>query len=54
VVGVPIPDAQNASTQYPIAPLTHSRNGPLAQAFVAYVLSPAGVAVLTAAGFTPA
>jgi molybdate transport system substrate-binding protein len=54
VDGVPIPDAQNASTQYPIAPLTHSRNGPLAQAFVAYVLSPAGVAVLTAAGFTPA
>lgn len=54
VVGVPIPDAQNASTAYPIAPLTHTRNGPLAQAFVAYVLSPAGIAVLTADGFSPA
>jgi molybdate transport system substrate-binding protein len=54
VVGVPIPDAQNASTQYPIAPLTHSRNRLLAQAFVADVLSPAGIAVLTAAGFSPA
>jgi molybdate transport system substrate-binding protein len=54
VVGVPIPDALSASTQYPIAPLTHSRNGALAKAFVAYVLSPAGVAVLTAAGFAAA
>jgi molybdate transport system substrate-binding protein len=54
VVGVPIPDAQNASTQYPIAPLMHSRNRPLAQAFVGYVLSAAGIAVLTADGFAPA
>jgi molybdate transport system substrate-binding protein len=51
---VPIPDAQNASTQYPIAPLTHSSNAALARAFVAYVLSPAGVAALTAAGFAAA
>lgn len=52
VLGVPIPDNLNASTDYPIAPLTHSQNSALAQAFVAYVLSAAGMAVLTAAGFS--
>jgi molybdate transport system substrate-binding protein len=51
VTGVPIPDTLNASTDYPIATLSHAKNLPLAQAFVAYVLSSAGIAVLTAAGF---
>lgn len=51
VVGVKIPDAINASTTYPIAVVTKSQNQPLAQAWVAYVLSAAGQKVLTADGF---
>jgi molybdate transport system substrate-binding protein len=51
VKGVTIPDAVNASTKYPIASLTESKNAALAQAFVDYVLSADGAAVLTAAGF---
>ena len=51
VVGVPIPDGQNASTDYPIATLKHSKNAALAKAFVDYVLSAAGQQVLAAAGF---
>ena len=51
VVGVPIPDAQNATTDYPIATLTHSKNAALAKAFVDYVLSADGQHVLAAAGF---
>jgi molybdate transport system substrate-binding protein len=51
VKGVPIPDSVNASTEYPIAALSKSSNAATAAAFVAYVLSPAGEAVLTAAGF---
>jgi molybdate transport system substrate-binding protein len=52
VVGVPIPTDQNVTTKYPIAPITASTNAAAAQAFVAYVLSPAGQKVLTAAGFS--
>jgi molybdate transport system substrate-binding protein len=51
VVGVAIPDELNASTAYQIAALKHPRNPQLAQSFVGYVLSAAGQAVLTAAGF---
>ncbi len=51
VLGLPIPAAVNASTAYPIAALSKSTNASAAQAFVAFVLSPAGVAVLTADGF---
>jgi molybdate transport system substrate-binding protein len=51
VTGIAIPDAQNATTDYPIAALTHARNAALAAAFVSYVESAAGKAVLTAAGF---
>lgn len=51
VKGIEIPAAQNATTQYPIATLTGSQDADLAKAFVAYVLSPAGRAVLTDAGF---
>ena len=51
VAGVAIPAAQNATTAYPIAVLTATKNAALAQAFVAYVTSSAGLAVLTAAGF---
>jgi molybdate transport system substrate-binding protein len=52
VKGVQIPDDVNASTSYPIATLTASKNPALSKAFVDYVLSPDGEAVLTAAGFT--
>lgn len=51
VKGIIIPAAVNASTEYPITPLRHSRNSAAAQAFAAYVLSPAGQQVLGAAGF---
>jgi molybdate transport system substrate-binding protein len=51
VAGVEIPDDVNASTSYPIAALTGSDNAATAAAFVEYVLSPAGVDVLSAAGF---
>lgn len=51
VKGIEIPSAQNATTEYPIAPLTESKNTALAKAFVSYVLSDQGQQVLTAAGF---
>jgi molybdate transport system substrate-binding protein len=51
VKGVTIPANDNASTLYPIATITSSKQKSEAQAFVAYVLSPAGQQVLTAAGF---
>jgi molybdate transport system substrate-binding protein len=51
VKGVTIPAGDNASTLYPIATISSSKHKSIAQAFVAYVLSPAGQQVLTAAGF---
>ena len=51
VTGIVIPADVNASTSYPIARVTASKNPGLATAFVDYVLSGGGVAVLTAAGF---
>jgi molybdate transport system substrate-binding protein len=51
VKGVKISAADNASTLYPITAVTKSSHQSIAQSFVAYVLSPAGQQVLTAAGF---
>jgi molybdate transport system substrate-binding protein len=51
VKGVTIPANDNASTLYPIATVSTSKEKSIANAFVAYVLSPAGQSVLTAAGF---
>jgi molybdate transport system substrate-binding protein len=51
VKGVQIPADVNASTTYPISVLEGAQNAALAQAFVDYVLSEAGSAVLTRAGF---
>jgi molybdate transport system substrate-binding protein len=51
VKGVVIPASDNASTLYPIATVSSSKNKTEAQDFVAYVLSPAGQKVLAAAGF---
>jgi molybdate transport system substrate-binding protein len=52
VAGVEIPADVNASTTYPIATLTGSENKETAQAFVDYVLSPAGTSALQEAGFS--
>jgi molybdate transport system substrate-binding protein len=51
VKGIEIPADVNASTEYPIAALTKAANSTGAQAFTAYVLSPTGQRVLSAAGF---
>lgn len=51
VKGVEIPSDVNASTTYPIAALTKAANPAAAQAFVDYVLSADGMAVLAAGGF---
>jgi molybdate transport system substrate-binding protein len=51
VKGVVVPASDNASTLYPIAVISKSTHLSIAQAFVAYVLSPAGQQVLSAAGF---
>ncbi|UQX86832.1 molybdate ABC transporter substrate-binding protein [Jatrophihabitans telluris] len=51
VTGVEIPDAQNTISQYPIAPLTESKNATTAKAFVDFVTSAGGQAILHAAGF---
>ena len=46
-----IPDAHNVVARYPIATLKRAPNQVGAQAFVAYVLSPAGQRALIGAGF---
>ena len=51
VKGVVIPASDNASTLYPIATINSSKHKSVAQAFVAYVMSPTGQKVLSAAGF---
>jgi molybdate transport system substrate-binding protein len=51
VKGIEIPADVNASTSYPIAPLTGSKNAALATAFCDYIVSADGRQVLTAAGF---
>jgi molybdate transport system substrate-binding protein len=51
VNGVKISASDNASTEYPIATINSSKHKSEAQAFMNYVLSPAGQQVLTAAGF---
>jgi len=51
VKGVTIPASDNATTTYPIATISSSKHKSIAQAWVSYVLSPAGQQVLAAAGF---
>jgi molybdate transport system substrate-binding protein len=51
VEGIEFPDADQAINKYPIATLTKAQNPDGAKAFVDYVLSDQGKAVLTAAGF---
>jgi molybdate transport system substrate-binding protein len=51
VKGIEIPDSLNASTEYPIATLTASKNAALAAAFQSFVLGSSGSTALTSAGF---
>jgi molybdate transport system substrate-binding protein len=51
VKGIVVPASDNASTLYPIDTISSSAHKSVAEAFVAYVMSPAGQQVLTAAGF---
>lgn len=49
--GIEIPQSANALTDYPIVTIARGRDGTPAAAFVQYVLSPDGRAVLADAGF---
>jgi len=51
VTGIAIPAGVNASTAYPVATVTRSRNPALGQAFADHLLSADGQRVLAAAGF---
>lgn len=48
---IAIPDELNTIASYPVAPLSDSPNAALAEAFIAYLLTPEGQAVLTRYGF---
>jgi molybdate transport system substrate-binding protein len=50
---IPIPDAYNQTANYPIALTTGVRNRPGAKAFMAFLLSPEGQAILRAHNFIP-
>lgn len=51
---IDIPDALNTVANYPIAPISDSKNADLAKAFVSLVLSSDGQAVMAKYGFIPA
>lgn len=51
VVAIPIPDAENVVAEYPIAILTNAPNPDAATAFVDFVLSADGQAILSDHGF---
>lgn len=50
---IEIPSELNVRAEYPIAPLKDATHPELADAFVAFVLSPEGQAILQKWGFTP-
>jgi molybdate transport system substrate-binding protein len=51
VTGITFPEATQAIATYPIVGVTTGKNPSGGAAFIAYVLSPAGASVLSAAGF---
>jgi len=51
VQGIVIPDNQNVVARYPIAVMKSAHDGPAAQAFVDFVLSPEGQRILDSFGF---
>lgn len=53
VDGVDFAEAANAVNTYPIAQVTTGKNPNAGKEFIAFVLSPTGQSVLTAAGFEP-
>jgi molybdate transport system substrate-binding protein len=50
---LPVPDGANVVARYPIARIAGSSNADAAEAFIAYVLSPAGQESLKRSGFLP-
>lgn len=54
VTGVPIPDSFNVIASYPLVAVKGTKNADAANAFIAYVLSPAGQAKLQSFGFLAA
>lgn len=50
---IEIPADMNVIAEYPIAPIAKTENTDLAKAFIDYVLSPDGQAILEKWGFTP-
>jgi len=52
--GVPIPDDINVVAEYPIALVSDAPNAAGAQAFIDFVLGPAGQGIVAAYGFGPA
>jgi molybdate transport system substrate-binding protein len=54
VQGVQIPSADNVIATYPMVAVKGTKNLAVANAFIAYVLSPAGQATLAGFGFLPA
>ena len=53
LITIPIPESFNILARYPIAVLRSSLNPDLAGEFIAYVVSPAGKAILESWGFSP-
>ncbi len=53
VLGIDIPPEQNVVAVYPIASLKSAKNGATARAFVSFVLSAEGLAILRSFGFGP-
>ena len=52
VIAIPIPDEVNEVATYPIAPVAIG-NLELAEAYISYILSPEGQAILASYGFIP-
>ena len=52
LIAITIPDEYNVTARYPIAILTDAPEAQLAEAFIAFILSPAGQEVLSKWGFT--
>jgi molybdate transport system substrate-binding protein len=50
---IDIPPQYNVEASYPIAATTATKNGPIANAFVEFVLSPVGQSILQKYGFGP-
>jgi len=53
VTGVPIPDAQNTTAEYPIVELKTTQSDQAAKTFVDYVVGAQGQKVLADFGFLP-